>query len=574
MTSRTVEQAMLVIEHQQSVFVQKLRRAALLRAAMVPSEDARPLRLRVHRNCPFEFIGSVLQPFLTLADRRLECLIGDYDDSLSLPLTGDADVELIWLDLDRYQLPDDELLEWLSGRISYLRTGSRAPVLIAAMTSDNLTSGNIYRKLHERCAPLPDAFVLPLGEILAALGADSCDSRMSRVGATRLSERANLEIARHMGLRWLPAVLGPRLKAVIFDLDNTLWGGVLGEDGLGGVIIDEPYAALHAKATSLADDGLFLGLLSRNEPADVDAMLASGRMGRLAEKISACSISWNSKALGMKQIADALRIGYDAILYVDDNPGELASVSAACPGIRLLLASPDPVETIQSLDFYPGLFTWGSNSTDALRAKDLATNDARTALRAQAGNEQDYLASLQLVLRIAVDPTSHRPRLQQLSEKTNQFNLALRRLSEIDVDEAFNDPRQAVVGIWLTDRFSDSGLIGVLFARLDDANHLRVEELCISCRALGRGIEDAMIVAALSAAIENIGRAAGVHIPAVGFTYALGPRNEPARVWLEKFSGQSLNEHGVVTLPWNAEAHAAKVRDLPIRIEQGAPDAI
>lgn len=574
MTSQTVEQAMLVIEHQQRVFAEKLRRADLLRATMMPSRDARPLRLRVHRNCSFEFIGSVLQPFLTLIDRRLECAVGDYDDSLSLLLTGDADLELIWLDLDRYQLSDDELLVWLNERILHLRTGSKAPILIAAMTNNDLTGRNIHRKLHERCAPLPGVFVLPLHEILSALGTDAHDTRMSRVGATRLSEQANLEIARHMGLRWLPAVLGPRLKAVIFDLDNTLWGGVLGEDGLGGVIIDEPYAALHAKATGLAEDGLFLGLLSRNESVDVDAMLASGRMGQLPEKISARSIGWNSKALGMKQIADALRIGYDAILFVDDNPGELAAVSAACPGTRLLLAGPDPHSTILSLDFYPGLFNWGSNSTDALRAKDLATNDARTALRGEASNEQDYLASLQLVIRIAVDPASHRPRLQQLSEKTNQFNLALRRLSEIDVDEALNDPCKAVVGIWLTDRFSDSGLIGILLARLDDAGRLQVEELCISCRALGRGIEDAMIVAALSAAIENIERTAGVHIPVVGMSYVLGPRNEPARAWLEKFSGQALNEHGVVILPWNAEAYAAKVRDLPIRIEQGVPDAI
>ncbi|MEW6132912.1 MAG: HAD-IIIC family phosphatase [Pseudomonadota bacterium] len=574
MLNATVDEALSKAEFQRTIFSERPRRADLLRIAAAMSVNTKAFRLRVHRNHPFEFIASALPPFLSYSDRRVECVLGDYDDSLTLAIGGDADIELVWLDFDRYKLDANELLDWLFGRIEALRAKSRAPILVAASSKQDTTACDFNRQLRERSTNMAGVRVLPLDEIAASLGPDYHDARMSQVGATRLSERANIEIARHMGLCWLPAALAPRLKAVVFDLDNTLWKGVLGEDGIEGIVIDEKFKALHAKAAALADSGLFIGLLSRNEPADVDAMLASGRMGHLAEKISARSISWNSKADGMKHIADTLRIGYDAILFVDDNPGELAAIAAACPGIHLLFASPDPAETTRALDFYPGLFTWGSDSTDALRANDLATNDARDALRAEAGSERDYLESLKLVLRIAANPHNHRTRLQQLSQKTNQFNLALRRLSEIDVDEALNDPRQAAVGIWLNDRFSDSGLIGALFARLEEENRLRVEELCVSCRALGRGIEDAMIIAALNAAIDAIEHATNTRILEIGFAYDQGPRNEPARSWLRKFSGQGLGERGFAILPWNAEERAATVRNLPIRIKQGAPDAI
>lgn len=574
MLNNTVSEALSRVEFQHIIFSERPRRADLLRIANAIPTNAQAFRLRVHRNHPFEFIASALPPFLSYSYRRVECVIGDYDDSLTLAIGGDADVELIWLDFDRYKLDTHDLLDWLLGRIAALRAKSRAPILIASSSTQDTATCDFNRQLRERSSNIAGVRVLPLDKIAASLGADFNDIRISQVGATRLSERANIEIARHMGLCWLPAVLTPRLKAVVFDLDNTLWHGVLGEDGIEGIVIDEKFEALHTKAATLADSGLFIGLLSRNDPTDVDAVLASGRMKHLAEKVSAHSISWNSKAEGMKLITDTLRIGYDAILFVDDNPGELAAIAGACPGIHLLFAGPDPAETTRALDFYPGLFSWNSDSTDALRTNDLAANDVRDALRVEVGSERDYLESLKLILRIAANPHNHRTRLQQLSLKTNQFNLALRRLSEIDVDEALNDPRQAAVGIWLTDRFSDSGLIGAMFVSLDEENRLKVEDLCVSCRALGRNIEDAMIISALNAAIGTVQQATNARIREIGFAYDKGPRNEPARSWLQKFSGQELDERGFAILPWNVEERAAAVHNLPIHIERGAPDAI
>ncbi len=559
--------------HQPTIFSSRPLRADLLRIPLPNVQSTATTRLRIHRNQPFEFIASLLPAFLAYSNRCVECLFSDYDDSLNFSFSDTADVELVWLDFERYSFATAEVgVDWLLTRLRALRERSRAPILVAGSPQQDEQGEAFNRLLRDRLGPLPAMQVLPLDAIAAQLGAGYVDYRFTVVGATRLSERANIVIARHLGLCWLPAVLGSRLKAAVFDLDNTLWGGVLGEDGIDGLRVDAGYRALHAQAISLADSGLFLGLLSRNEPEDVAAVLDLPYWRPLASKIAAQSIGWGSKAEGMQAIARQLRIGFDAILFVDDNPGELATVGAACPGIHLLHASTDPADTVRALQLYPGLFSWGEDQTDHLRANDLAMNDARTALRASAVSEHDYLASLQLEVRVAVNPAKHRARLQQLSEKTNQFNLVLRRLSEMDVADALTDARQALIGLWLRDCLSDSGLIGLLLTRFDGDRRLDVEELCISCRALGRGIEDALIIAAINAAIKAFAPRASAAIADVSFAYDQGPRNHPARTWLERFSGRPLDQRGTLLIPWNAEEHAASLQALPIHLEAGFPD--
>jgi len=139
-----------------------------------------------------------------------------------------------------------------------------------------------------------------------------------------------------------------------------------------------------------------------------------------------------------------------------------------------------------------------------------------------------YLGSLGVTVRVGVDPVGHREKLQQLSVKTNQFNLSLARLTEVDVGRWLTDSDRAVVGVWLADRLSDSGLIGALYLKRSD-DTIEVEDLCISCRALGRNLEDAMVSAAINAAIGNR------PVRTVLFKHATGSRNAPALEWLSGF---------------------------------------
>lgn len=558
-------------ESQNVIFAEAPRRADLLRLAVSVSPEATPIRLRVHRNYPFEFIASLLQPFCAYDWRRINVEIGDYDDSLSFILNGSADIELIWLDYERYKLAPEALLEWLKSRVVTLRAATRAPILVAAWPGHAKDAAIFNASMRAWTMDLPGVRLMPLDEVADALGDDYRDERMSSIGGTRLSERANVTLARLLGLSWLPAALRPRLKAVVFDLDNTLWGGVLGEDGQRGVLVGQEYDLLQEKAADLAQSGLFLGMLSRNEPEDVEAMFASGRMKLLAQSFSARSVSWGSKAAGMAEIAKTLRIGFDSILFVDDNPGELAAVATACPGINLLHAKPDPRETCRALNHYPGLFSFGVDATDALRSSDLSSNDARQSLRSETIDHNDYIASLELEFRVAVNPVGHRTRLHQLSQKTNQFNLALKRLSETDVSDVISASDSHVVAIWMTDKFSNSGLIAAMFASADGQGRLCVDELCISCRALGRGVEDLMVVTAIDAAVAEVVANCSIPIKQLRFHTQKGPRNDPARAWLEAFTGLALGENNIVEIALTETAQIERARALPVRIKQGEP---
>ncbi len=563
MTDSTSEHALLRAEWQGVLFAPSLSRRALL--ALEPTWPCRRLRVRVHRNHPFEYVASALPPFLAFARLEADLVIGDYDDALSLDLDGPADLEVVWLDLDRYadRLETDALADWLVDRMVSLRSRSDAPILLA----DHAGSGDAAAAFNERLGALAPAVaglrVCPQHAIREALGDRYFDARMERIAATRLAERAHLETARHMGLQWIPSVVQPRLKAVVFDLDHTLWDGVLGEDGVGGVRISEGHGNLQRRALALADEGLLIGIASKNEDADV-VRIFSERAAELPlslDRVSARAVSWESKAAGVRRIAERLRIGTDAVLFVDDNPGELAAVAGALPGVWTLRAAPDPDETLRALARFPGLLRWEADATDAIRAADLAASELRTAHLDDSTDASDYLASLHVTLGVARDPVDHRARLHSLSNKTNQFNLALARLGEAEVDRRLADPTTPVVALWLSDRLSDSGLIGALFARLDGRT-LVVEDLCVSCRALGRGLDDALVTCALRTAIGN------APVDTIAFRHATGPRNGPARRWLAAFAGCDLDlPEGEQTIPWDPTASAASLADLPIDIE-------
>jgi FkbH-like protein len=276
------------------------------------------------------------------------------------------------------------------------------------------------------------------------------------------------------------------------------------------------------------------------------------------EHFSAAAISWQAKAGGIRQVANKLRIGLDAILFVDDNPGELAAVAAELPTVSTLHAATDATLTHRALEFYPGLWAWERTPTDAIRAADLEAETERARLASDVADPMDYLRSLQVKLRIGITPRAHLARLHELSQKTNQFNLNLERLSEVELATLLDAPDHRVAVIGLQDRLSDSGLIGLLIGRLE-GDVLCIRELAISCRALGRRLEDLMIAEAV--------RAVRAELPAtrVQFCHRIGPRNAPARDWLARWVGQGLASEGRV------EAHHSLSRvspaDYPVAVE-------
>ncbi len=516
------------------LFADRLSRAALL--GLQPSWPCAPVRLRVHRNQAFEFVASVLPPFLWFQALSPDIVYGDYDDSLAFPTAGDADVELVWLDYERFAV--DDLAGLVVDRVAALRTRTRGPILVVDRPGDAKFNADLTRGL----AGVPGARAWAVSSVAEALGDRYRDARAAKITGMPLSDAACLRIARDLGTRWLPPALNPRIKAIALDLDHTLYDGVLGEDGPERIALTPEHSALQRDLLALRESGMFLAILSRNEGADVDALFESRADFPLRpEHLSARSVSWGAKADGIRDIAAALNIAPDAVLLIDDNPGELAQVAAAIPGIRLLHASA-PDATRRALATYPGLWGYAAGATDALRLADLAANTERDALAREAHDPVAYLRSLGATLTLALDPRDQVARVHEMSRKTNQFNTALKRYSEADLDAILADPEARIVTMALADRLSDSGIIGFLAAHRA-GDRVVVDELCVSCRALGRGIEDIAITEALRRVLTDL------PAPAVEFAMVEGPRNAPAREWLARYPVDAASGPPAADLP-------------------------
>ncbi|MEM9379880.1 MAG: HAD-IIIC family phosphatase [Planctomycetota bacterium] len=486
-----------------------------------PPAGLRGLRCRVHRNHGFELVESVLAPYLAHAGLGAEFRVGAYDDSLTFDLEGAADLEVVWLDLARYA-EDLDLSAWLDGRLADLAARTDAPILVVALDDDERL----------RVTPRPGLFVSGLDDVAREVGERFLDPARAALTGTRLSGDACVAVARRLGAQWIPGILLPPVKALVLDLDQTLYGGVLGEDGSAGVALTAGHLALQRHVRSLREAGVLLCLASRNDEVDVRALFEAREDFPLRwDDFDHRGIGWQAKADTVRAAAAAFRVGVDALLVVDDNPGELLSIAAEVPDVRLLHAGPDGEDTLRALRRFPGLHRWRGVAEDALRAADLRTQSERAAVRA-ASTGDDYLRSLGVELTFAFDGDVGVARAAELAAKTNQFNLALARTGERELAGYAAAPDRGLATVALRDRLSDSGVVGLVAARLDGTT-LVLEEVCISCRALGRGVEESIVLHACA----HIARLLGAD--ALEFVVDVGPRNEPALHWLRDLDDTS-----------------------------------
>jgi len=520
-------------------------------AELKPSWSCREIRVRVHRNHSFEHAASAAEAWAAFGVFKLMWSEAAYDDSLSMQLSDQpADLDLIWYDIETIQSrPGLDVLAWLRSRAQALRGVSALPILMVIIGLDK----GAEQALRDSLGDLPGVRLAPAAEALSGL-ADPFDRRLQKFCGSRLSQSANLLLAKHVACRWLPAVLAPRIKAVIVDLDQTLYEGVVGEDGVA-VRLTPAHASLQSALVKLKASGVFLGIVSRNTPQDVEALFSARTDFPL--KLSDCSaveIGWGSKAEAMLRACQKLKISHEAVLFIDDNPGELVEVAERLPATRLLHASQDTERTLHELEFYPGLWSWGVSSADLLRIADLEAEAARKGIQIKAQDKAAYLRELSPQLEVRLRPASLAGRLHELSQKTNQFNLNLGRLDEVKVHDYINKAGHFAVTVGLSDRLTDSGVVAAMFGRIDH-DEILVEEWVISCRALGRELEDLMAVSALSALTKQVKIA--------WFHYRTGPRNAPAREWLARLAGSALDDEGRAPVPIS---RLNATMDLPVRV--------
>jgi FkbH-like protein len=302
--------------------------------------------------------------------------------------------------------------------------------------------------------------------------------------------------------RWVAAKQGRSYKCLVLDLDNTVWGGVIGDDGLEGIALGqgsplgEAYTAFQEYARELSRRGVILAVCSKNDEANaVEPFEKHPEMVLKRGDIACFVANWQNKADNIRTIAQELNIGIDSLVFIDDNPFERNLVRQELPMVAVPEVSDDPTGypiALADAGYFEGLSV---TDEDRERTSQYQGNKAREALKASVTDLPAYLRGLEMELIWKRFDRIGMQRIVQLINKSNQFNLTTRRYTEEDVIAVMADPDAFGLQLRLTDRFGDNGIIAIIIGRLRDRGQgghekdLYIDTWLMSCRVLGRQVE-------------------------------------------------------------------------------------
>jgi FkbH-like protein len=356
-------------------------------------------------------------------------------------------------------------------------------------------------------AEVRSSLFLDLDEILAECGRSRFfDLRFWYSSAFPFAPDAARELARRIIA--LGAVTKyPRVKVIALDADNTLWGGVIGEDGLGGIALGPDYpgiafVAFQRRLLDYQQRGFILALCSKNNPADVEQVLDQHPHQLLRnEHFAARRVNWESKPRNLVSLAQELNIGLSSFVFVDDSDHECAVVRHELPEVEVVQVPGNPVELPMCLDRVPRLeilsLTAEDRTKTRLYSEERKRREQLADIKSGSGDIEEYLRSLKMRMQVSFDDPSQFARLTQLTQKTNQFNLTTRRYQEQQMQEFIVSPDYLVAHFSLSDTFGDSGVVGLAVVRKLGGGMAEFDTFLMSCRVIGRRAETAFLEAVL-----------------------------------------------------------------------------
>lgn len=502
------------------------RAGELARQAMVATGST-PTRALLLGQCTTSWLGNALTA--TALQSGLELLVedGQFDNVLqevaALPSFGAGAAPVLvllpWHDRllspngpSRIDRVESEVGYWRSvwaaarergiGRIVQIGYDWIGPGALGFHLGGREGDVRIVREVNDELASaLPGgSYFVNLDQVSGMEGRRSFYDRRGHYWARQpFSERGVVALAEHVtaGIRAL--TIGPR-KAVVLDLDNTLWGGVVGELGpqeivLGGGPDGEAYVAFQHHLKALSDRGVLLAVCSKNNPADAREPFATRpELVLTLDDFAAFDASWDPKVEGLRRIASSLNLGLDSLIFFDDNPAEREHVRLELPEVLVVDVPADPAEYVSALEATLAFETLELTAEDAQRRQFFNIESQRRKVAANAGSMEEYLRSLEMKGTLRALDASDLPRATQLIAKTNQFNLTTRRHAAHDVRAMLELPRSIAFTLRLSDRFGDHGLVAVVLAVPDRSpDTLRVDTLLMSCRVIGRTAETLLV---------------------------------------------------------------------------------
>lgn len=391
---------------------------------------------------------------------------------------------------------------------------SQAPLVVHSFYSAHRAPGSIREsrspqartrwlnalnaRLGDALRSLPRAYLLDMGELLLHREGGRVDNpKMRYLAGMRLTGSALQEVARSYA-HYVAPLKGLTRKCVIVDLDNTLWGGTVGEDGLHGIKLGSTSPGIEFQdfqryLMALNRSGILLAIASKNNADDALEVVRShdGMILREAD-FSALRINWEPKTESLVSIADELGIGLDSLVFLDDNPNERECVRQLLPEVLVPELPADPALFRRSVEDLPQLQQLVVTAEDRERVDMYRSRGERVRARTLGRSVAEFLQSLFIEVEIAAAGETTLPRVHQLMQRTNQFNLTTRRYDERQLAQFARDRAWRVFVLRARDRFGDHGLVAVALVRVEATSWI-VDSFLMSCRVIGLGVETALL---------------------------------------------------------------------------------
>ena len=508
----------------------------------------RPYHLVALSNRTLSFLADEMEVQAPARKLLVKVSQGEYGSAMSiglgrgtLALNEPADGVLLFLDHGAFSLPArlldleeeqrylDEAIALMRTMVGNLRARFEAPVIVATValppellisSADRAVPGSPARFIERLNAAILDGgfrkdwLVWDVSQLANEIGTQTWFDPVRFHQTKAPFSLALCATAADHFFRMIAALVGKSGRALVLDLDNTLWGGVVADDGLAGIdigqgsVVGEAHLAFQRTLLEARSRGVVLSVCSKNTDAIArEPFVAHPEMALKLDHIAVFQADWTDKATNVQAIAGQLNLGVESLVFIDDNPAERLRVRSEHAVLAVPEMGDDPAYFPRLLAASGVIDQLVPTAEDLGRADSYQTNAHRAEILARVGNYDEYLATLQMVMSIAPFDQTGRTRIAQLISKSNQFNLTSRRYSETDVAALAADRNILAWQVSLRDKFSKHGMICAIIVRKAPKTWM-IDTWLMSCRVLERGVEqtlmNTLVAAAGRAGVEEI----------------------------------------------------------------------
>jgi FkbH-like protein len=354
----------------------------------------------------------------------------------------------------------------------------------------------LNRKLENHFLNDNQIFIFDLNEVASRHGKDRTVNHSMYYRGSLLFTESFLPRVSHECMGYVKALKSKNRKCLVLDLDNTIWGGIIGEDGLEGIKLNVNYPGnefvdFQKSILGLYNKGIILAVNSKNNPEDaLDVFREHPSMVIKEENLAAYRINWNDKVQNLIELAKEINIGLDSMVFIDDNPVERARVRTSLPDVLVVEMPSSPALFRKTLEDLNDFNTLSMTKEDIKRGEMYLAKRKRRDLEQNVQSVDEFIKSLEIFVDIRLADSFMLPRVTSLLNRTNQFNLTTRRYTESEVNQMHDNSEKILIStLQVRDKFGDEGIVGVVIIRKESAEKWFIDSFLMSCRVIGRKIE-------------------------------------------------------------------------------------